>query len=127
MIAIPPPPIHFLGIPRLGVLSNAAHDLRFAPMANTGDGARAPKADPVSNALAIVAIGVLQLGVAISLPTDPARTFRHAITHRRITVHVHETTIDAEGVAEDRPGLAWVRQVDLRDFGVSSMTRKALA
>ena len=69
------------------------------------------------------------LGGVVRLPRKPARTFRHTITHHRITAHVHETTLPdalASGGA-DAPGVAWVRRADLRDFGVSSMTKKALA
>lgn len=67
--------------------------------------------------------------VDVDLPDEPRRAFRHAITNRRITVHVHETALPqgAAPVAEDRPGVAWADPQDLRDFGLSSMTRKALA
>jgi len=68
------------------------------------------------------------LGTHLELPEAPLRNFRHTITNRRITVDVHERSIPAsEVVAEERPGIAWVTLHDLRDFGVSSMTRKALA
>ena len=67
------------------------------------------------------------LGTAVALPEQPAREFRHSITTRRITVHVHEATLPpATTVGEERPGVAWARPQDLRDFGLSSMTRKAL-
>jgi A/G-specific adenine glycosylase len=66
------------------------------------------------------------LGRAVALPSTPTRSFRHTITHRRITVHVHETVIDFDGVHEPPDGIAWVTPQDLRDFGVSSMTKKAL-
>lgn len=65
-------------------------------------------------------------GRAVALPSKPTRSFRHTITHRRITVRVHETVIDFDGVRERPDGIAWITEKDLRDFGVSSMTRKAL-
>jgi len=65
-------------------------------------------------------------GAAVALPSKPTRSFRHTITHRRITVRVHETVIDFDGVRERPDGIAWITEKDLRDFGVSSMTRKAL-
>ena len=65
-------------------------------------------------------------GTRIRLGPAPSRSFRHTITHRRITVHVHEAAIGAESVSEARGGVAWITEQDLRDFGVSSMTRKAL-
>lgn len=67
------------------------------------------------------------LGRAVALPSLPTRSFRHTITHRRITVEVHETVVDFDGVHEPPDGTAWVTPQDLRDFGVSSMTKKALA
>jgi A/G-specific adenine glycosylase len=67
------------------------------------------------------------LGHVVALPSKPTRTFRHTITHRRIKVLVHETVIDFDGVHEAPDGIAWVTAQDLRDFGVSSMTKKALA
>jgi len=68
------------------------------------------------------------LDVDVDLPADPARDFRHGITNRRITVHVHEAALADDAVsAAARPGVAWARPQDLRDFGLSSMTRKALA
>jgi A/G-specific adenine glycosylase len=66
------------------------------------------------------------VGADVLLPQEPARSFRHFITHRRITVHVHEALLHASDVREPGDRIAWVRPVDLRDFGVSSMTRKAL-
>ncbi len=66
-------------------------------------------------------------GTSVSLDPAPSRSFRHTITHRKITVHVHETEIDAEEVRESAGGVAWIRPSDLRDFGVSSMTKKALS
>jgi hypothetical protein len=44
-----------------------------------------------------------------------------------ITVFIHEATVDAGAVRESAGGVAWVTAQDLRDFGVSSMTKKALA
>ncbi len=69
------------------------------------------------------------IDVSVDLSREPVRTFRHTITDRRITVEVHTAVIAAAGdaVAEERPGIAWTTRSDLRDFGVSSMTRKALA
>jgi A/G-specific adenine glycosylase len=68
------------------------------------------------------------LGTPVELSKSPIRTFHHAITTRRLTVHVHEARVEPDAVADaETPGIAWVRRVDLRDFGVSSMTRKALA
>jgi A/G-specific adenine glycosylase len=70
------------------------------------------------------------LAAPAALPATPSRSYRHSITNRRITVHVHEARLEsAAGAVLDAPGsgAAWVRRVDLRDFGVSSMTRKALA
>jgi len=67
------------------------------------------------------------LGCVAALPSVPTRSFRHTITHRRITVHVHETVVADDAVRESSGGVAWIRESDLRDFGVSSMTRKALA
>jgi adenine-specific DNA glycosylase len=68
------------------------------------------------------------LGTPVVFAEEPSRSFRHAITNRRITVHVHEVRLEDGGVAEEPPaGIAWVRRVDLRDFGASSMTRKAFA
>ena len=76
------------------------------------------------------------IGVRVKLPRTPVRAFKHSITNRRITVQVHEVSLAAaDGVAETeagpdeeaRPGVVWVTRQDLRDFGVSSMTRKALA
>jgi A/G-specific adenine glycosylase len=68
------------------------------------------------------------LGVDLALPAEPSRDFRHSITTRRITVYVHELDLSAvAGTADDHPGVAWARPQDLRDFGLSSMTRKALA
>ena len=67
------------------------------------------------------------LGRDAVLAPDPARTFRHTITHRRITVHVHEAELApavAETTSPDR--VAWVRPDALRDYGVSSMTHKSL-
>lgn len=52
--------------------------------------------------------------------------FQHTITHRRITVCVHEMAVADDFVAEPQDGVAWVTPQDLRDFGVSSMTKKAL-
>lgn len=66
------------------------------------------------------------VGRDVALGDTPIRTFRHTITHRRITVHVHAGELPDDG-APPLPGTAWVRRHDLRDFGVSSMTRKALA
>lgn len=67
------------------------------------------------------------LGTDVALPPRPVRSFRHTITHRRITVDVHEVEVPG-GVAETgAEGIAWVRRHDLRDFGVSSMTKKAVA
>ena len=67
------------------------------------------------------------LGAVVALPEVPDRDFRHSITTRRITVHVHEATVPpATAVEEERAGVAWVCPQDLRDFGLSSMTRKAL-
>jgi hypothetical protein len=59
-------------------------------------------------------------------------------------VHVHETRIsggdeasehdepangagDEDGTSDRARGVAWVTRQELRDFGVSSMTKKALA
>jgi hypothetical protein len=42
-------------------------------------------------------------------------------------VHVHETTLAEGAVRDPSGGVAWIAENDLRDFGVSSMTRKALA
>jgi A/G-specific adenine glycosylase len=67
------------------------------------------------------------VGAGVRLDAGPTRSFRHTITHRRITVFVHEATLDAALVRESGGGVAWVRPHDLRDFGVSSMTKKALA
>src|SRR5262249_45674685 len=78
--------------------------------------------------LAALAARVAQIaGADVTLPTAPARSFRHTITHRRITVHVREALVAADAVRESADGVAWIRAVDLRDFGASSMTRKALA
>ncbi len=66
------------------------------------------------------------VGRAVDVSAEPSGSFRHTITNRRITVHVHEAPLGAAHVAEDGSGTAWVRSHDLRDFGVSSMTRKAL-
>jgi A/G-specific adenine glycosylase len=65
-------------------------------------------------------------GFVVALPSKPTRSFRHTITHRRITVHVHETVVGADAVGEPRDGVSWIAEKDLRDFGVSSMTKKAL-
>jgi A/G-specific adenine glycosylase len=67
------------------------------------------------------------VGRSVPLPEEPARSVRHTITHRRITVHVHETTLAEGAVRDPSGGVAWIAENDLRDFGVSSMTRKALA
>lgn len=70
------------------------------------------------------------LGHDVEMPAEPTRRVRHTITTRRITLHVHEITlavVDPAAVAESSPGQVWLRTHDLRDFGVSSMTRKALA
>jgi len=66
------------------------------------------------------------LGARVSLDA-PTRSFRHTITHRRITVHVHESSIESISVREAGDGIAWITTQDLRDFGVSSMTKKALS
>ena len=66
------------------------------------------------------------LGSCICLCSEPARRFRHTITHRRITVHVYDATIEAGTVRESGEGVAWATAQDLSDFGVSSMTKKAL-
>ncbi len=71
----------------------------------------------------------LPAGFRVTVPETAARTFRHSITDRRITVHVHDVALPEaapEAVAEQRPGVAWTAGHDLRDFGVSSMTRKCL-
>jgi A/G-specific adenine glycosylase len=67
------------------------------------------------------------VGASVRLRSEPTRTFRHTITHRRITVFVHEATLESDAVRESAGGVAWVTAQDLRDFGVSSMTKKALA
>jgi len=67
------------------------------------------------------------VGSSVRLRPAPTRSFRHTITHLRITVFVHEATVDADAVRESAGGVAWVTAQDLRDFGVSSMTKKALA
>jgi len=67
------------------------------------------------------------IGRRVRLPDEPARTFRHTITHRRITVEVYEARIPEDADVADGDGVAWIRRVDLRDFGASSMTKKALA
>ncbi len=70
------------------------------------------------------------LGGTEELPTEAARTFRHTITNRRITVELFELELPARDTSEPPPsgaGTTWAREHDLRDFGVSSMTRKALA
>ena len=62
-----------------------------------------------------------------AVPQGTAGRFRHTITNRRIVAHVHVVEADAAaGDGASPPGTAWVRRSDLRDFGVSSMTRKAL-
>ena len=72
------------------------------------------------------------VGRPVRLPKTPARVFRHTITNRRLTVQVHEVRIDEGAVGESadvestQGGVAWVDRHDLRDFGVSSMTKKAL-
>jgi A/G-specific adenine glycosylase len=71
-------------------------------------------------------VGAL-VGRDVALAREPARSFRHTITNRRIVVHVHETRIDESCVCESSEGVAWISRHDLVDFGVSSMTRKALA
>lgn len=66
-------------------------------------------------------------GTTVEPPEQEPRSVQHAITDRRITLHVHEVRLPpATSVREDGEGLVWIRRVDLRDFGVSSMTRKAL-
>jgi A/G-specific adenine glycosylase len=68
-------------------------------------------------------------GRRVRLPAKPSHSFRHTITHRRITVHVHEASIRdraPHNVSERADGVAWVTRSDLRDFGVSSMTKKAV-
>jgi A/G-specific adenine glycosylase len=67
------------------------------------------------------------LGSDVVLPPRPARSFRHTITHRRLTVDVHEVEVPQVVAETAVEGVAWVRRHDLRDFGVSSMTKKALA
>jgi A/G-specific adenine glycosylase len=67
------------------------------------------------------------LGSSVELASEAARSFPHTITHRRITVHVHEASLEDAAVRESGEGVAWIRPQDLRDFGVSSMTKKALA
>ncbi len=68
-------------------------------------------------------------GARVHLAATAARSFRHAITRRRITVHVHEGTCGApvESVAEAPPGIAWAGPRELGAYAVSSMTTKALA
>jgi A/G-specific adenine glycosylase len=75
------------------------------------------------------------VGRRVHLPRTPSRAFRHTITNRRITVHVHEARVDVgddgapDAVAESPAapdGAVWVTRQDLRDFGVSSMTKKAV-
>jgi len=66
------------------------------------------------------------VGSSVRLRPEPPRSFRHTITHRRITVFVHEATVESDAVRESVGGVAWVTAQDLRDFGVSSMTKKAL-
>lgn len=61
----------------------------------------------------------------VVLADAPARSFRHTITHRRITVRVHEATVEDAAVRE-REGVAWATRESLARFGVSSMTRKAM-
>lgn len=67
------------------------------------------------------------VGEDVRLAAAPARSFRHTITHRRITVDVYEVEVPALAAVAERgePGVVWIRRHDLRDFGVSSMTRKA--
>jgi A/G-specific adenine glycosylase len=78
--------------------------------------------------VAAVAVRVGEVvGTNVRLRSEATRSFRHTITHRRITVFVHEATVDVALVRESAGGVAWVTAQDLRDFGVSSMTKKALA
>src|SRR5262249_38147415 len=67
------------------------------------------------------------LGAGVRLAPEPTRAFRHSITHRRIAVHVHEASSDAAAAREAGDGLPSGAAEDLREFGVSSMTKKALA
>lgn len=67
-------------------------------------------------------------GVDVRIPSRAARSFRHSITNRRITVRVHDAVLPASSDAPaTRDGIAWAHPRDLHAFGLSSMTRKALA
>jgi A/G-specific adenine glycosylase len=66
------------------------------------------------------------VGADVRLAPEATGVFRHTITNRRITVHVHEATVDAQGVRASGDGVVWIAAQELRDYGVSSMTKKAL-
>lgn len=74
-------------------------------------------------------------GAKVEIPARSHRRYRHTITNRRILVHVHVVDVPpADKVADGPPDgsrasadAVWVRRDDLGRYGVSSMTKKALA
>lgn len=71
------------------------------------------------------------VGSEVDLGSASVHTVQHSITTRRIELHVHQLQLPpparvAEDGDDERAGVTWIRRVDLRDFGVSSMTRKAV-
>lgn len=59
-------------------------------------------------------------------PAEPVRVVRHTITDRRIACRVYEVVLDDAAAPDAGAGAQWVRRADLRDLGVSSLTRKSL-